>query len=94
MQSSVRDKKFIKRNRRNEIRRIQDEITLDNLADDIKKCVSKRTYESVQSLKVDAEHDCITITGFCESFYIKQLAQQAVLAMTRDEEIVNKIAVL
>lgn len=94
MQSVIRYKKFLKRNRRDEIRRIQDEIALSELAVSIKKNVSKITYSSVQSLRVATEHDCIKLSGFCESYYIKQLAQQAVLNMATDKEIVNEIAVL
>ena len=83
-----------RRNRREEIRQIQEEPTLSKFVAQLRHNVARRTFFSVQSLKVSTEHDRVTLNGLCESYYIKQLAQQAVLDMTSDEEIVNNIDVI
>jgi hypothetical protein len=93
MQSTTRFKKFLKRNQQNELQRLYEDSALDELADSIKKNVGKMTHASVHSLRVDTEHDRVKISGLCESYYIKQLAQQAVLKMTTNEEIINEILV-
>ena len=93
MQIAIRYEPKSRRNRR-EIRQVQEDMALNELAGRIRQCVARKTFSSVQSLKVSTEHDCVTLNGLCESYYIKQLAQQAVLDMTSDEEIVNNIDVI
>ena len=94
MQIAIRYEPKSWRNRREETKQIQEHIALNELAGRIRRSVARKTFSSVQSLKVSTEHDRVTLNGLCESYYIKQLAQQAVLDMTSDEEIVNNIDVI
>ncbi len=94
MQTAVRYESKPRRHRRNEMMQLQEELALNELATLITRNVVKRTYDGVQALKIDTEPDRVTLSGICESYYIKQLAQQAVMGMVADEEIVNDIAVM
>ena len=93
MQIAVRYEPKSRWNRR-EIKQVQEDMALNELVGRIRQYVARKTFCGVQSLKVSAEHDRVTLNGLCESYYIKQLAQQAVLDMTSDEEIVNNIDVI
>ena len=94
MPTVIRRKPKPKHFRRNEINSLQDDLHLSEYAATIMKVVATNTYSGVQSLKVDLKSNRITITGFCESYYIKQLAQQAIMDMVIDMEIVNNIVVI
>ncbi len=62
------------------------------LAQEFKAAVKKRTYNGVHQLKVTVDRRGIRLEGRCETFYCKQLAQQAVMALTR-KKLVNRIEV-
>ena len=59
----------------------------------IARAVTKHTHGRVHKLKVDLEPSRVVLTGVCDSFYVKQLAQQAVKHIVIDMELVNDIAV-
>ncbi|MDR0609560.1 MAG: BON domain-containing protein [Planctomycetaceae bacterium] len=47
----------------------------------------------VQEINVFLENGKLVMTGFCRSFYTKQLAQEAVLKIIDDIDLVNQICV-
>ena len=94
MQTAVRRKKKPKHHHRNEIKHLRDDLLLSEYASKMMNIVAANTYAGVQSLKVDLKSSHITLTGFCESYYVKQLAQQAIMDMVIDMEIVNEIVVI
>ena len=94
MQTAIRYQSKAQRNRREEIWQNYEEQTLSQLAAKLQRHVAKKSYFAVQSLKITAEPQRVTLSGICESYYIKQLAQQAVLDMISEGEIVNNIAVI
>lgn len=94
MQTAVRYESKSRRNRRAEVRQIQEDMILNEFANLVRRNVARRTFAGVQSLKITTEPDRVTLHGICESYYIKQLAQQAVLDLISEEEIVNDIAVI
>lgn len=94
MQTAIRFESKSRRNRREESRQIQEELILNEFAHLIERHVMRETFSGVHSLRIDAAPDRVTLTGICESYYVKQLAQQAVRGMVCDEEIVNDIAVM
>jgi len=93
MQTAIRRKTKPKHHRRNEITPIHDDLRCEYVST-MMKSVAKNTHNGVQSLKIDLRSNCIMLTGFCESYYIKQLAQQAIMDMVIDMEIVNDIVVV
>ena len=94
MQTAVRHESKSKRQLGSEIRQIQEESALNEFAAKIKKTVTKKTYASVQSLRVHLEPNRVTLNGICETYHTKQLAQQAIMNMVGNKEIVNDIAVI
>jgi hypothetical protein len=95
MQSTaVRQKSKAKRLIHNEVRKSQEESAMNEFASKIMQLVMQHTYAGVQSLHVWMEPNRVTLTGLCESYHIKQLAQQAILGMVGNREIVNDIAVI
>ena len=94
MQTTVRRKTNTKDYRRNEVKPIQEDLLLSEYATTITRSITKNTFAGVQLLKVDLEPNCVTLKGFCESYYIKQLAQQAIIDMVIDMEITNDIVVI
>jgi hypothetical protein len=94
MQTAVRHKTKSKRHYGNGITLNQADVVLNEFASMIEQAVTKNTHAGVKSLGVDMEPNRVTLTGFCDSFYIKQLAQQAIIDMILDREIVNDIDVI
>jgi hypothetical protein len=48
---------------------------------------------ALRELRVDDDGDGLRITGTVGTFYHKQLAQEAVLAVARDQRVVNTVSV-
>jgi len=94
MQAVIRHKTTPRQHRPNEIKPIQEDLLLNEYASKVTRIITKNTYAGVQSLKVVLEPHRVTLTGFCESYYIKQLAQQAIMDVVIDVEIVNDIVVI
>ena len=94
MQTVVRHKTKPKRHFGNAILPNQADVILNEFAFMIEQAVTKNTHSGVKSLGVDMESNRVTLTGFCDSFYIKQLAQQAIMEMILDREKVNAIDVI
>jgi hypothetical protein len=56
--------------------------------------VDANTYHQVQDLDVACEGDCVVVTGRSRTYYVKQLATQAVLTAAPDVRIANEIVVV
>ena len=94
MQSTIRDILKSKRHFRSEFKQIQEEMAQNELVSAIVRLIVTKTFAGVQSLRVYLEPNRVTLAGICESYYIKQLAQQSIMGMIGDKEIVNDIAVI
>ncbi|MDR2704771.1 MAG: BON domain-containing protein [Planctomycetaceae bacterium] len=55
--------------------------------------IKQETNLGVQEINVFLENGKLVLTGFCRSFYTKQLAQEAVLKIIDDIDLVNQIYV-
>jgi osmotically-inducible protein OsmY len=55
--------------------------------------IKQETNLGVQEINVFLENGKLVLTGFCHSFYTKQLAQEAVLKVIDDIDLVNQIYV-
>lgn len=60
---------------------------------DILRAITRKTNSQIQSLEVLLESDRVIISGYCKTYYMKQLAQEAVLKIARKHEIINDILV-
>jgi osmotically-inducible protein OsmY len=63
------------------------------LARRIDLVVRQATGQAVRSLEVEVNGQIVRLRGFCSTFYSKQLAQQAVMAVLSDEQLFNEIEV-
>jgi hypothetical protein len=59
----------------------------------IRQRIETRLLGRVRELSVRVEDDTVFLDGRCATFYTKQLAQHAALAVLEDERLVNNIAV-
>jgi hypothetical protein len=57
------------------------------------RLVQRRTGGAIHDLQVGITPDGIFLHGRCAAFYLKQLAQEAVLAITEDQPLFNRIEV-
>jgi hypothetical protein len=55
--------------------------------------IKQETNLSIQEINVFLENGKLVLTGICRSFYTKQLAQEAVLKIINDIDLVNQIYV-
>lgn len=65
----------------------------DKLATRIARVVRRRTAGSVQNLRVEVRRDGVFLDGECDTFYTKQLAQQAAMDLADEKPLMNRIAV-
>jgi hypothetical protein len=56
--------------------------------------IDAKTYHQVQDLVVASEGDCVVVTGRSRTYYVKQLATQAVLSAAPDIKFANEIVVV
>lgn len=71
----------------------RDESRGDKLALRIARVVKRRTAGSVQNLRVEVCREGVFLHGECETFYTKQLAQQAAMDLADEKPLLNRIAV-
>jgi len=60
---------------------------------DIERAIHDMTNRGIQALRVLFESDRIVLSGHCKTYYLKQLAQEAILKITKRLEIINEIHV-
>ncbi len=63
------------------------------LALTVRQRIETRLLGRVRDLAIHVEGDTVLLEGSCATFYTKQLAQHAALAVLNDERLVNNIAV-
>lgn len=63
------------------------------LARRIDLVVRQATGQAVRNLTVEVNGQKVRLRGICSTFYSKQLAQQAVMAVLSDEQLFNDIDV-
>jgi len=59
----------------------------------IERAVQEETSGGVEDLCVEVNRDGILLTGRCETFYCKQLAQHAAMTMPGGRRLINRIEV-
>lgn len=65
----------------------------EELATLIEKAIDRETDRGIRGLSVAVEDGGILLSGHCESFYCKQLAQHAAMAISGSERLINGIEV-
>ena len=65
----------------------------ERLAESIERAVHQETGGQVHNLSVEVHHDGILLRGSCNSFYCKQLAQHAAMAVPGRTQLTNCIEV-
>jgi len=68
-------------------------VEAEQLANSIERAVMRETGRGVRDLRVEVSEDGILLRGRCETFYCKQLAQHAAMAMPGGERLTNAIEV-
>lgn len=71
-----------------------DETVPEDLIRRITRLIKRETSLGVQEMKVVFENGRLVLSGYCRTFYTKQLAQQAVMTVIGDVELVNDIRVV
>jgi hypothetical protein len=72
-----------------QLRADDEQVLLDNIA----RAVTCATNGSVQNLNLEVIADALQLTGECNSFYTKQLAQHTVLRLAEGYAVLNDIQV-
>jgi hypothetical protein len=65
----------------------------ERLAASIERAVHRETSGGVRNLHVEINHSGIFLEGHCETFYCKQLAQQAAMGLSGKDRLTNRIEV-
>jgi hypothetical protein len=65
----------------------------ERLVASIEKAVQQETNGGVRDLAVEMDGEGIVLTGRCSTFYCKQLAQHAAMAIPGGDRLVNRIEV-
>jgi len=56
-------------------------------------CVESKTYRQIQDLKIDCHGSSVKVTGRSRTYYLKQLATQAILTTAPAAKLENAIRV-
>ena len=65
----------------------------EKFAERLARLVQRRTGGMIHQLSVEIKPEGIYLDGRCAAFYLKQLAQEAVLVVTEDQKLINQIEV-
>jgi osmotically-inducible protein OsmY len=84
-------REVVERKLRNYLPETQEEA--EQLAALIEKAIEHETGNGIRELAIVIEGDGILLSGRCESFYHKQLAQHAAMSISGCERLVNGIEV-
>ena len=66
----------------------------ERLAASIERAVSRETGGGVRNLRVEVERSGVLLTGNCATYYTKQKAQHAAMAVPGGGPLTNRIEVL
>ena len=65
----------------------------ESLVDTVERQVRSQTFGQIRDLRVEVEDGVVVLHGRVDRYYVKQLAQHAVLEIAHGFELVNEIAV-
>jgi osmotically-inducible protein OsmY len=65
----------------------------ERLAASIERAVRRETAGGVKDLRVEVTGDSVRLEGHCETYYCKQLAQQAAMGVSGEDRLTNQIEV-
>lgn len=65
----------------------------ERLAASIERAVQRETARGVQDLGVEIHPDGVRLTGRCDTYYCKQLAQHAAMGISGADRLTNSIEV-
>jgi len=65
----------------------------ERLAASIEQAVRRETGSGVKDLRVEVGGGRVRLRGHCETYYCKQLAQQAAMGVSGDDRLTNQIEV-
>lgn len=65
----------------------------ERFAERLARLVVRRTSGAVRGLRIEISPQGIALHGDCPAYYLKQLAQEAVLAVIADQPLFNQIEV-
>ena len=65
----------------------------EELAASIEKAVQRETGHAIRGLTVEVNRDGVLLKGRCATYYCKQLAQHAAMAMPGGDRLINSIEV-
>ncbi|HVX60292.1 MAG TPA: hypothetical protein VHC19_06820 [Pirellulales bacterium] len=74
-------------------RRLRKGTEAERFAERLARLVVRRTCGAVRGLRVEISPQGIALQGHCPAYYLKQLAQEAVLAVIADQPLFNQIEV-
>lgn len=60
----------------------------------ITKAVLRATSRGVQQLEIRCDGEFLLLLGFCRTFYTKQVAQEAAMALAEKKKLLNRIRVV
>lgn len=63
------------------------------LAETVKREVHERTSGKIHGLRVEVRESTVRLQGRCSTFYCKQLAQHAAMALIGEGTLINEIEV-
>ena len=66
---------------------------VEELIKEIKRLIGQETNLNVKEMRVSLENGRVILSGYCRTFYTKQLAQQAAMKVIGTDELVNEIRV-
>lgn len=64
-----------------------------SLAHSIQRAVDRETGYAIRDLSVEVQDDAVLLKGQCRTYYSKQLAQHAAMALPGTEHLINAIEV-
>jgi len=65
----------------------------EQLAASIEEAVRRETGGAVRNLHVEVSRKGVFLEGYCDTYYCKQLAQQAAMCLSGDDRLTNRIEV-
>lgn len=71
-----------------------DAVDIDDLVRRVSRLVKRETNLGVQEMQIVFKDGQLILSGYCRTFYTKQLAQQAVVSVIGNTELVNNIRVV
>ncbi len=66
----------------------------ERIAASIERAVQRETGGRVRDLRVEVSHRGVWLSGHCNTYYTKQMAQHAAMAVSADGPLTNQIEVL